>query len=273
MCLPIAQETECDRKAKMATRTDMMQHLRDCGVAFVLLSRVPLQLPDQWFEGRMAAALWAAPLVGLVLGIVGAVIGWAAVALGLTPSISAVLVLGAMIVMTGALHEDGLADTADGLWGGWDTENRLRIMKDSQIGTYGVLALFVVLGVRWLAIAQVLSIGAGFQALIAVAVLSRVPMVAAMRVMAPARPDGLAGHVGRPGMAVVSAALVLGLVIGMTALGIGGVLAVAGIMGLASLWIGLTAKLRIGGQTGDILGAMQQMSETAGWLMVLVLLS
>ncbi|MEM8578904.1 MAG: adenosylcobinamide-GDP ribazoletransferase, partial [Pseudomonadota bacterium] len=109
-------------------------------LAALLLSRLPLpRVPDAAFaEG--ARAVWAYPVVGLLLGAFAAGIG----ALAPTPVIGAGLALAAMAMMTGALHEDGLADTADGLWGGQSRARRLEIMKDSRIGAYGVLALILV---------------------------------------------------------------------------------------------------------------------------------
>ncbi|MFT7596440.1 MAG: adenosylcobinamide-GDP ribazoletransferase, partial [Paracoccaceae bacterium] len=133
----------------------------DVAVAFVLLTRLPLPtLPDHAFA-RQAHAAWAFPLVGLVVALLAGGMGWAALRLGLPASIAAGLVLGAQIMLTGAMHEDGLADTADGLWGGFNADRRLEIMKDSAIGTYGVLALILSLGLRWAALTLLLPISPG----------------------------------------------------------------------------------------------------------------
>ncbi len=108
---------------------------------------------------RGALAAWAYPLVGVVVGGLGAVTGALALWLGLPAPLAAGLVLLAMIAVTGALHEDGLADTADGFWGGWDRARRLEIMKDSQIGSYGVIALILSLGLRWSALGVLIAHG------------------------------------------------------------------------------------------------------------------
>ena len=107
---------------------------------FALLTRLPL--PDHRSTG--AASAWAWPLVGAALGAAAAALASAALWLGVTPGVTAVLVLAFGAMLTGGLHEDGLSDTADGLFGGWTKARRLEIMKDSRVGSYGVLALVLV---------------------------------------------------------------------------------------------------------------------------------
>ena len=116
------------------TDTSAMQRLWDVPAALVLLTRLPLPaLPDHAFS-HGARAVWAYPLVGLILGGVASVIAWGASLLGLSPMLTAGLILTGLVLLTGAMHEDGLADTADGLWGGNDAARRLDIRKDSRIG-------------------------------------------------------------------------------------------------------------------------------------------
>ena len=104
---------------------------------FALLTRLPL--PNH--QGTGARSAWAWPLVGAVLGAFGAALASGALWLGVTPGVTAVLVLALGAMLTGGLHEDGLSDTADGLHGGWTKARRLEIMKDSRVGSYGVLIL------------------------------------------------------------------------------------------------------------------------------------
>ncbi|WP_333815078.1 adenosylcobinamide-GDP ribazoletransferase, partial [Tabrizicola sp.] len=104
---------------------------------FALLTRLPL--PNHRATG--AASAWTWPLVGAVLGGIGAALASGALWLGVTPGVTAVLVLALGAMLTGGLHEDGLSDTADGLYGGWTKERRLEILKDSRVGSFGVLAL------------------------------------------------------------------------------------------------------------------------------------
>ena len=162
---------------------------------------------------------------------------------------------------TGALHEDGLADTADGLFGGWTKERRLEIMKDSRIGSYGVLALMVVTLARWSAITALVA-GGHWAAILAAAGLSRAPMAAVMAGLPNARGNGLSASTGAPtrGAAAGAAGLALLLALLLT----GGTAIAMGLAVLATTaGVAALAKRKIGGQTGDILGATQQMAETA----------
>ena len=114
----------------------------------------PLQLDGARAQARVAAAAWAWPLAGMAVGLLGAAAGGLVLWLGVAPAAAAAIAIAAQIFATGALHEDGLADSADGLWGGWDKARRLAIMKDSRIGTYGVLALVLVTLLLILAVAR-----------------------------------------------------------------------------------------------------------------------
>jgi hypothetical protein len=117
---------------------------RDISRALGLLSRLPVRPDGQ----RGAQSVWAFPIVGLIVALIvgsGAALG---LAMGLAPALAAGLALFLQIMITGAMHEDGLADTFDGLWGGWEAERRLEIMKDSRIGAYGVIALNLSLVMR-----------------------------------------------------------------------------------------------------------------------------
>ncbi|MEM9550751.1 MAG: adenosylcobinamide-GDP ribazoletransferase [Pseudomonadota bacterium] len=234
--------------------------LWDPAVALVLLTRLPLpRLPNAAFASQARAA-WAFPLVGVVVGLVAAAAGSAALALGLPPAITAGLVLSVQIIVTGAMHEDGLADTVDGLWGGWTAERRLEIMKDSRIGTYGVLALILSVGLRWSALTAILTTSVPFAAIIATGALSRSALPALMTTLPRARPGGLSDQVGAPGIWVSALALALGAATSVLALG---GLAINSIMIMVAVVAGLArlAQVRIGGQTGDILGAAQQIAE------------
>ena len=119
---------------------------KDFMIALALLSRLPVQV--EGFD-RGARAAWAYPLVGLINGGIAGTAGIIAHWIGFPPGLTALISLLFMVVLTGAMHEDGLADTADGLWGGWDRVRRLEIMQDSRIGTFGVLALFFAFSARW----------------------------------------------------------------------------------------------------------------------------
>ncbi|MDT8329002.1 MAG: adenosylcobinamide-GDP ribazoletransferase [Roseovarius sp.] len=233
----------------------------DVPLALSLLSRLPV--PVRAYE-RSAEAAWAYPLVGVVLGALAALGGLLTGWVGLPAPLAALIALSLMIVLSGAMHEDGLADTADGLWGGWDRQKRLEIMKDSHIGSYGVLALILSLGARWCALWLLFQSGAALatSALIVAATLSRGVMPGLMAALPHARDTGLSRRVGR--VAPVSAALagLLAATVAVVMLGGAGVTAALW-AGLAALGVGAIARAKIGGQTGDILGASQQIAEIA----------
>ncbi|MCJ2033925.1 adenosylcobinamide-GDP ribazoletransferase [Methylobacterium sp. J-068] len=212
------------------------------------------------------------PLAGLILGLPGAVTLLGAWGLGLGPFLAATLALTAGILITGALHEDGLADVADGFGGGATPARRLEIMRDSRIGAYGGVALVLSLALRIGALATLLDRVGGLAAiaLVLAATLSRSAALAPLALLAPARADGAGAAVGRPGRRtlVTAGALalmltLLGLAFGLAPLG--GALMLA--MSVLAAW-GVTALARraIGGQTGDVVGAAQQCAEIAALL-------
>ncbi len=243
-----------------------VQPLQDVMLAFALLSRLPMpRLPDQAFA-QGARAVWAYPVVGLVLGGVAVFLSWGAMGLGVPSGVAAGLGLALLMLLSGAMHEDGLADTVDGFWGGHDPARRLEIMNDSQIGTYGVLALIVVTGVRWLTFATLLPVAP--LALVACCVVSRGMMAPVMAALPHARPTGLAQSVGRPSAVLAGLGVAVSVVVAIVLTGpVAFVLAGLGL--IAATVIGYVAQAKIGGHTGDILGAVQQISE----LVMLVILA
>ncbi len=241
-------------------KSDASGVVRDLWVAGVLLTRLPLpHLPTAAFD-RAAQAVWAYPLIGVAVGAVGGMTGTLALFLGLPDAAAAALALAAMMLISGAMHEDGLADVCDGFWGAMAPARRLEIMRDSHIGTYGVLALVIVGLLRWTALGAVLA--GGMAPLIAAAALSRGLMPGIMALMPHARRDGLSQSVGRPGAGVAMLAFGIGTAVALITLGWVGIAAILCASG-AALAIALLAHRKIGGQTGDVLGAAQQISETA----------
>ncbi len=245
--------------------------LHDLAAAFSLLTRLPVPVDHNRAGDRAAAAVWAYPLVGAVVGLLGGIAGLVALWIGVPAGIAAALTLATLMIITGALHEDGIADCADGLGGGMDRERRLEIMKDSRIGAFGAAALGVVLIARWSGTEAVLSIG-WLPAFAAVGAASRLPMVLAMFLMPLARKSGMAAEVGRPPNTAVVMAVGLTLVICLAMLGLTG-LALLVLPALAASPLYLLAQRRIGGYTGDILGGSQQLAEIAALASVAALLS
>jgi adenosylcobinamide-GDP ribazoletransferase len=223
--------------------------------ALALLTRFPL--PDHSPTG--AASAWAWPLVGAILGAIAALLCSALLWLGLPPGPAAAATLAALALMTGALHEDGLADTADGLLGGRTRERRLEIMRDSRIGSFGALALGLVLLAAWSALASMMQHGTPWGALIAASALSRAAMVTVMTALPPARPGGLSASTGRPTPGLAALACAIALTLAVLALG-SGALAPTLAAALLPALLAWAATRLIGGQTGDILGASQQLA-------------
>ncbi len=182
----------------------------------------------------------------------------------------AALALAVLAVVTGAFHEDGVADVADGFGGGHTVERRLEIMKDSRIGAFGGLALAAQFVLRTGLLAEVLDRFDGLGAalvLLAVAALARVLPLLLMVALPPARTDGLGRAAGRPGPSALAAAFVGGAVLisGLVLPLAGGLATLAGIAaaGAAVLGLGLAARRAIGGFTGDVVGAGTIFAEIA----------
>lgn len=232
-------------------------HLR---TALGLLTRLPGGRP-----GPIADAVWSFPLVGALVGALQAALAALALGVGMTPAVAAGLALLAGGVITGGLHEDGLADTADGLWGGTTREKRLAIMRDSRLGSYGALALIATLGLQGAALSALFAQGYIWAPLIVAGAASRAAMGPLMARLPHARTDGLARHAGRA--TGQSAALGLGLAFAIAVLLSGhGVVGVALSVAAVTAWLSGVAMARLGGQTGDILGATQQLSQNAALL-------
>jgi adenosylcobinamide-GDP ribazoletransferase len=231
--------------------------IHDVTAALALLTRMPM--PDTGAPDPRSA--WAWPLVGLAIGGLAVLGGLASHAVGIAPSVTAALVMGITAMLTGGLHEDGLADCADGFWGGRDKTRRLEIMKDSRVGSYAVLALGIVLLARWSAL-SVLCADEQWGAVLAAEGLSRAMMAVAMAALPNARGNGLSASHGSPDLKTAGYAVGLSCLLAVTCAG-WLALPMAMAAGLATAVVMATARAKIGGQTGDVLGACQQMSLTA----------
>jgi adenosylcobinamide-GDP ribazoletransferase len=237
--------------------------LADIRIAISLCTRLPVAPPGAIADGEVARASWALPLAGMLVGVVSAAVYWLAQRLHIASQPAAVLALAASILLTGAMHEDGLADTADGLGGGKTRERKLEIMRDSRIGTFGALALAVSLLMRWSAIASIDDPRSVAIALVVAHGAARATLPAFMAFVPPARPDGLSSGAGQPPPQSIAIALGLGII--ALGLGFGATAMLVGILVLAAI-SALLARLsreQIGGQTGDVLGALEQTAEAA----------
>lgn len=246
----------------MMPRTDILNDVvDDLRIASSFVTIVPVASSKPAADGTIARATWALPVAGLLVGLAGAASYALASKLGLTAGIAALLALATTTAITGALHEDGLADTADGLGGGRTRERKLEIMRDSRIGTFGVCALIASFALRWSALASIaapLQVGA---ALIAAHVAARAVLPAFMRFVPPARPDGLSARAGQPPIESVGAAALLGVIVLGIAVGPLATLSAIILLALAAAFLAWLATRQIGGQTGDVLGAVEQTAE------------
>lgn len=252
----------------MAEPDTPLPQVRDVIRAGQLLTRLPLPGGD---GARGAAAAWAWPVMGWIVGGAQIAVGLAGLSVGLPASVVAGIAIAVGLLITGGLHEDGLADCADGFWGGMTRARRLEILKDSRIGAYGVLALIVAVGLKW-ALFATLLVSAPL-ALLAAAGISRAAMAGVMAALPFAREGGLAAHVGRPPLWAVTLGSALAVAGALVVLGGGAGLAAVGVAIVATGTVAGIARTKIGGQTGDVLGATQICSELAALTLCAALLS
>ena len=230
-------------------------------VAFMLLTRLPAgklggNIPS------LADARWAFPLVGIIVGGAIFLCYMFASLCDVPPFLAAIIAFAVGLFITGALHEDGLADSADGLGGGSDKPAKLEIMKDSRIGSYGVIALVLVMATRIGSLSELDPSWHLFWSLISIAMISRLIMVLYLDVLPAARDEGL----GKDASDMDMAGIKLAAFLSMPALAYLFIFAPASLvlMVVAAAGFAYLAKRQIGGQTGDICGAGQILSETIG---------
>ncbi|WP_374831016.1 adenosylcobinamide-GDP ribazoletransferase [Paenochrobactrum pullorum] len=232
------------------------------------LSRLPL--PAHWY-GEESESLqdhaYAFPLAGAVLGAIGALALLIASSLGLPPLAVALITFLTLAFITGALHEDGLGDTADGFFGGSTQARRLEIMKDSHIGTFAALTLIGTIGLKTIFLATVIEkLGAQSAglAIIAIEAVSRAAMMSLWYKLPSARSGGLSDKIGAPSLEATQTALIIGVgILGLCFTLIASIATFILALLVASLILWGFAKLslnKINGQTGDVLGAGQQIT-------------
>lgn len=249
--------------------TEMLrERLSELGYALGLLTRLPV--PSFALRTAPGAdAVWAYPLVGAIVGALGGAVYWFTHVLSCPPALASLFALAAMVIATGALHEDGLADFADGL-AGRTREGSLAIMRDHQIGTYGVIALLLSLAIRATAVALIAGPAAVLAGLIAAEAASRLAAVLVMATLPPARRDGLSASVGQPGAALAAIALGVTFAIAWLALSFGATILIVLSAFLSAAVIGGIALKRLGGQTGDVLGAATQFCQCLGLTVIAI---
>jgi adenosylcobinamide-GDP ribazoletransferase len=253
-----------------------MQQIRLFFIALQFFTRLPIPAWVGFEASWLQHASRYFPLVGCVVAAIAAAVYWLA-ALVLPAPVAAVLSTAATIYMTGAFHEDGFADTCDGLGGGMTRERALEIMKDSRIGAYGAIGIVCMLATKLSALAMLpprLAVAALFLAhpfsrLAATALIWRLEYV---RGEGKSKP--LAHRMTHGEFAIAAATCVLPAAALLAAgwIAPGAVLAAALAALAAALWLGRTFVRRLGGYTGDCLGALQQVAEALVYVAVLATL-
>ena len=247
-----------------APRTLLTDLLRCVG----LLTR--LRVPSRWFDGfdgRYDRAAWAFPVVGCVVGSLGAAAMVGSWLVGAPPLLASTLAVAVQAAVTGALHEDGLADFADGLAGD-DAVRRIEIMRDSAVGVFGMLALVLAVLARVAALSALLT-AFGAKAcilLVATAAASRAAMLWPWHRTPPASATGSAAASGRPDRTATGSALLVGsILLAACVVVVPSFPLLLAFMGGALVALAMTryATLRLGGHTGDVLGATCILAEVA----------
>lgn len=252
-----------DKTREKTSAIGPASRLDDLRLAVSFLTRLPMG--HFRHPGRLADTVWAFPVVGGIVGAIGSAVYYGADVIDLPPMMIALLSVAAMTLATGALHEDGLADVADGFGGGATPLRKLEIMRDSRIGSYGVLALIFSVSLRVAAITAIAPTEIAVGVILAAAIASRAVLPSVMSVLPMARDDGLAHGAGQPAQSGAMIALLIGAggVVLVLPLEVMLILFVGGAAALAAILMTVLARRQIGGQTGDVIGAAQQLAEVA----------
>ncbi len=230
--------------------------------ALVFFTRVPLMLPD-YDEADLARSTRYFPLVGLLVGAFGALVFWLGDFL-LPLELAVLLSMVATLLLTGAFHEDGLSDAVDGLGGGWEKEQVLTIMTDSRVGSYGAIAIVLALLIKFQALSH-LSAAMIPLALVAGHALSRFCATLVIATQSYVKPEGKAKPLATQ---ITPGELLVAAVFGLLPLVLLDIRLLSALVPVTLVWFWFSAKIRsrIGGYTGDCLGAMQQLTEVAFYL-------
>lgn len=251
----------------------LLQQIRLFFIALQFFTRVPIPGWVGFEASWLQHASRYFPLVGLLVGIISALVYGAAAWLWPAP-VAVLLSTCAGLYLTGAFHEDGLADMCDGFGGGHTRERIMDIMKDSRIGSYGAVALVVTLGLKCVTLA-LMAPGQAIGALLLAHPLSRLAAVSLIRSASYARDAGKAKPMAQEMQAYEFAIATVCALVPAIALGLAHIVSWPAIGAacasslLVAWWLRDLFVRRIGGYTGDCLGAVQQISEVAIYLCVL----
>jgi adenosylcobinamide-GDP ribazoletransferase len=260
-----------DQKPPIETaRGEVAVALDEMKAAAIFLTRLPARLvtfdsgkaPDFTHGARVF------PAVGALIGLAGGIVLIIAMWLGVPALVAAAVAVGFIVLITGGLHEDGLADMSDAL-GGATIEERLEILDDSRVGTFGALALVFSILIRIAAVGAIAATGAfrAALALVAAEAVSRAGLVRLWHDLPAARLGGLSSDTGPPNqnamLVALAVAAVVTVVVGVPSIGLWATILASALAALATFgMIRLTAQM-LGGRTGDALGATQQVALAA----------
>lgn len=269
---PEGKTSSAAKSQPIATRMnlDLSAIITDTARSIGFLTRLPV--PARYFEGHDGSLVRSSrtfPLAGLAASLPAALFLLVSSWLEIPPLLAAAIALAISVGTTGALHEDGLADVGDGFYGGRDVEERLEIMKDPRLGTYGLLPLVVAMLLKLSALAAILGTG-GAKAAVAVlaaGVVARTALVWHWLELDSSRAGGLADKAGKPNGESLTFALVTGVplacVLVWAGFGLSAVILSAALAVIASLAFVRLCRDKIGGFTGDTLGASALIAEIA----------
>jgi adenosylcobinamide-GDP ribazoletransferase len=247
--------------------------LADLAACLRFYTRLPLPAltreADSHAMPEFSRAAWIVPLVGALIGVIGALALALAVSFGIAPLPAATIAVGCLVLITGAMHEDGLADLCDGFGGSANPERKLEIMKDSRLGTYGAAALVLSLLMRIGTLAGLVAVDLTLACtvLVAAGAVSRAAGLMPVALLPPARPFGAGFAAASPSPAAMRLAAAISVPFACLPLLAGANLPriIAALVAalLAAYGIAALARRQIGGQTGDVAGAAQQAAEIA----------
>jgi adenosylcobinamide-GDP ribazoletransferase len=266
-----AKRARLDSSDAVRHVTRMDRVLSDLAACIRFYTRLPLPAFDrdgaQHAMPDFARAAYLVPIAGALIGILAALVLAIAVYFGIAPLPAATIAIGLLVLITGAMHEDGLADLCDGFGGGSTPERKLEIMRDSRLGTYGAAALVLSLLLRIGALAGLIAMDLRLAAatLIAAGAVSRTAGLLPLALLSPARASGAGFAANAPTAVALRIAALVAFICGCLPLLAGAnflrVIAAFLVAALAAYGITALAPRQIGGQTGDVAGAAQQAAE------------
>lgn len=238
-------------------------------LAISFFTRIPVRLPAEITPVQLNKASRYFALVGLLVGFICSLVYMVSVEY-LPKEIAVLIAMAASLLVTGAFHEDGWADVWDGFGGGWSIEQKLNIMKDSRLGTYGAAALFIILLLKF---QSLMALASPVVAFILANTLSRVVATSLIYDMsyvaldATSKVKPLAQHLSNMSLFML---LLTGLLVSLWLLSLGECILLFVILFLFRALLAFWFNRQLGGYTGDCLGAAQQSSEIVIYLILLI---